>query len=278
MATTAGDGVTMSDDATGVEGARTFQVAGAAYDGFMGRYSAGLAEPFADAAGVARGERALDVGCGPGSLTGVLVARLGAAAVAACDPSPTFVADCAARHPGVDVRAGRAEALPFDGDSFDHALAQLVLHFVSEPDLAAAELRRVVRPGGTVGACVWDFDEGMEMLRAFWDAALRVDPDAPDEARTLRFGRRGEIAELFVAAGLEDVAECELATSSTYASFDELWAGFMAGIGPAGAYCRALSDERRAELRAALFEAVGRPASPFTLGALARCATARVGA
>ncbi len=260
-----------------VEGARTFAVSGAQYDEFMGRYSVGIAESFADAAGVVSGAgTALEVGCGPGALTGVLVARLGAPAVAACDPSPPFVAACAARHPGVDVRAGRAEALPFAAASFDHALAQLVLHFVSEPERAAAELARVVRPGGRVAACVWDFSEGMEMLRAFWNAALSIDPDAPDEARTLRFGRPGEIASLFAGAGLHDVVEMELSTSTTYSSFDELWAGFLAGIGPAGAYLAALSDQARAALRAALFDRVGRPTSGFTLGATARCAVATV--
>src|SRR3954468_429159 len=128
------------------EGARTFLTTGDAYDGFIARYSRRLAVAFASMAGVAPGQSVLDVGCGPGALTGVLVERLGAGAVSACDPSPPFVADCAARHPGVDVRLGRAEEIPFDDARFDRAMAQLVLHFVSDPTLAAAELRRVVRP------------------------------------------------------------------------------------------------------------------------------------
>ncbi len=259
-----------------VEGARTFGVAGAAYDGFMGRYSVGLAEGFADAAGVVAGGTALDVGCGPGALTSVLVARLGVDAVRACDPSPPFRDECAARHPGVVVTLGRAESIPFDGDSVDHALAQLVLHFVSEPQVAAREMVRVTRPGGTVAACVWDFDSGMEMLRAFWDAALVVDPDAPDEARTMRFGRPGEIAELFALVGLEDVVESTLSVTSTYAAFGDLWAGFLAGIGPAGAYCVALPADDRTRLEGELYRRLGSPTGPFTLAALARCAVGRV--
>ena len=258
------------------EGARSFLTSGTAYDGFMGRYSRPLADVFADAVCVSRGLTALDVGCGPGALTGVLVDRLGADSVFACDPSAPFVADCAARHPGVDVRLGRAEALPFDDGRFDVALAQLVLHFVSNPEQAARELRRVVRPGGLVAACVWDFAEGMEMLRHFWDAALTVDPNAPDEARTLRFGRQGEIVELFEGAGLEDVVETTLHVSTQYHSFDELWSGYLAGIGPAGAFCVALSDEARAALREVLFRRVGSPAGSFTLGAMARSAHGRV--
>lgn len=259
-----------------VEGARNFAVEGATYDSFMGRYSVGLAERFADAAGVAAGHTAIDVGCGPGALTGVLVARLGADAVFACDPSPSFRDACAARHPGVVVKPGRAESIPFEAVAADHAMAQLVLHFVSEPDEAAREMARVVRPGGRVSACVWDFDDGMEMLRGFWDAALSIDPDAPDEARTLRFGRPGEIVELFASAGMEDIVESTLTVASTYASFEELWNGFMAGVGPAGAYCVSLDDRDRDRLRAAVFERFGSPTGPFTLNAVARCAVGRV--
>lgn len=258
-----------------VEGARTFAVAGATYDAFMGRYSRVLAARFADAAGVERGDRALDVGCGPGALTAVLVERLGADAVAACDPAPGFVAECAARHPGVRVELGRAEAIPFETGRFDHALAQLVLHFVSDPELAAREMMRVVRPGGSVAACVWDFDDGMEMLRSFWDAALQIDPGAPDEARTLRFGRPGEIADLFRTSGIVDVIETTLSVTADYAGFDELWDGFLAGVGPAGAHCLSLDDDGRERLRAALFVRLGEPAGPMTLGAVARCAVGR---
>lgn len=260
----------------GAEGARTFAVTGATYDSFMGRYSSVLATPFADAADVAPGRTALDVGCGPGALTAVLVSRLGAQAVRACDPSPPFLDACVARHPGVVVRAGRAESLPFEDASVDHALAQLVLHFVTDPERAAREMARVVRPGGVVGACVWDLADGMQMLRQFWDAALSLDPDAPDEARALRFGRPGEIAELFTSVGLEDVRESTLTVASTYTSFEELWAGFLAGVGPAGAYCLSLAEEDRVRLRSALFARCGSPAGPFRLGAVARCAVARV--
>ena len=259
-----------------VEGARTFGVAGTTYDSFMGRYSRPLAEEFANAAGVRPGETAVDVGCGPGALTGVLVARLGAASVYACDPSPSFCDDCAGRHPGVVVKQGRAEAIPFDSGMADHALAQLVLHFVSEPDAAAREMARVVRPGGAVAACVWDFDGGMEMLRAFWDAALSIDPHAPDEARTLRFGRPGEIAKLLASAGLERIEESTLAVASSYSSFDDLWNGFLSGVGPAGSYCVSLHRAERDRLRAALLTALGSPSGSFTLGAVARCAVGRV--
>jgi SAM-dependent methyltransferase len=267
-----GYGGGMSD----VSGSRTFAVAGAAYDNFMGRYSMNLAAPFADAAGVVPGQIAIDVGCGPGALTGELVERLGVDAVAACDPTPGFVAECAARHPGVAVKQGSAESIPFEAGRFDHAMAQLVLHFVSDAERAAREMTRVVRPGGTVSACVWDFAEGMQLLRGFWDAALAIQPDAPDEALTLRFGRPGEIAELFASVGMVGIVESTLKVSSTYASFDELWKGLLAGVGPAGSYCVALPDEDRARLHDELFRRFGSPSGDFALGAVARCAVAQV--
>jgi SAM-dependent methyltransferase len=258
------------------EGARTFLTSGDAYDAFMGRYSRVLAPAFADHAGVAAGQSVLDVGCGPGALTGVLVERVGAGAVAAFDPSPPFVADCAARHPGVDVRQGRAEQIPFDDATFDAALAQLVLHFVTEPSEAAAEMRRVVRPGGVVAACVWDLTDTMEMLRLFWDAAQAIDAAPPADASAVRFGDVGEIAGLFEASGLTDVHEVSLAVASSYGGFDELWTGFLAGIGPAGAFCASLPEDQRRALRDELFRRVGSPGSGFTLAATARSARGRV--
>lgn len=258
------------------DGAKTFGVAGSVYDAFMGRYSRELAGQFAEAAGVMPGQTAVDVGCGPGALTSVLVERLGADAVSACDPSATFLEECAVRHPGIHLKAGRAESIPFDTDAFDHAMAQLVLHFVSEPERAAREMARVVHPGGVVSACVWDFREGMQMLRSFWDAALAVDRDAPDEARTLRFGQPGEIAELLAAVGVDDVAESTLQVAARYGSFDELWDGFLAGVGPAGAYCVAQTAPDRRRIRAELHHRLDSPAGSFALTAVARCAVGRV--
>lgn len=259
-----------------VPGARTFDVPGEAYDAYMGRYARPLASEFATFAGVAAGQRALDVGCGPGALTGELVGRLGADAVAACDPSTLFVEACRRRNPGVDVRQGTAGRLPFEDGEFSVVLAQLVLNFVSDPADAAAQLRRVTRPGGTIAACVWDFAGGMQLLRAFWDAALSLDPGAPDEQRTMRFGERGEIAELFVEAGLADVTESTLTVSSHYRDFDELWSGCLSGTGPVGSYCVSLSPPAQNALRAALHERLGAPAGPFTLDAVAWAARGTV--
>ena len=247
-----------------------FAASGDSYDRFMGRYSRALAVPFADFAGIGAGQRALDVGCGPGALTGELVRRLGAGSVSACDPSGMFVAACAERHPGVDARTGSAEDLPYGDAEFDVAAAQLVLHFVSDGDRAGEQMRRVTHPGGTVAACVWDFSQGMQLLRAFWDAAIEVDPEAPDELRDLRYGREGELADWLSAAGLADVVESTLSVDSTYRDFEEVWSGLLAGIGPAGTYLVSQPPDRRESLHAALFQRLGRPQGAFTLEAVAR--------
>ena len=250
-----------------VAGARTFAVSGNAYDAFMGRYSKPLASQFADFAGVKAGQHALDVGCGPGALTGELVKRLGFENVAACDPSEPFVVACAQRNPGVDVRPGSAERVPFDDASFDVALSQLVLHFVSDPVGAGLEMARLVKSGGTVAGCVWNFEQEMQMLRAFWDAALTLDPEAPAEQRVMRFGRTGELSQWLGEAGMVGIEETALTVTSTYGGFGELWDGFLAGIGPAGSYCIGLPPEHREALRSAMFAGLGRPAGSITLSA-----------
>lgn len=255
-----------------VEGARSFRVDGADYDRFMGRYSGPLAQRFADAAGITAGRTALDVGCGPGALTAVLADRLGAGAVAACDPSDEFVAACSTRHPGVRVVPARAESLPFEAAEFDTVLAQLVLPFVSDPVAALDEFVRVASPGGCIGVCVWDYEQEMEMLRIFWDAALVGDPDAPDEARVLPFSRPGECVALFEKAGVVDVEEGVLTVASSYQDFDELWGGFLLGIGPAGQYLTSRSPEAREAIRSELFDRAGRPSGRFDLSAVARYA------
>jgi len=245
------------------EGASTFRVPSEAYDRFMGRYSEPLAGALADVAGIESGQTALDVGCGPGALTGELVRRLGAGSVWAIDPSEPFVEACARRYPGVDVRLSRAEDLPYPDGRFDAALAELVLHFVSDPPAAAREMRRVVRPGG------------MRMLRLFWDAALSIDPGAPDEATTLRFGRDGEIGELFAEAGLGGIVTGALDVEASYEGFDDFWLPFLAGAGPAGSFCTALDVERQEALREDLRARLGSPEGPFTLPARAWYAVGR---
>lgn len=261
-------------DMNDTAGSQTFSTDRSAYDLYMGRYSAPLAEQFAAFSGVRAGDRALDVGCGPGALTSELVRTCGADNVFACDPSPRFVEDCASANRGAQVRSGRAEQLPYDDDVFDQVYSQLVLHFVSDGPLAAAEMVRVAKPGATISMCVWDVAQGPQMLRALSQAAAKLDPDAPQALRVLRFGAPGDLAALLAGAGCEQIHEEVLMVSSAYTDFAELWSGFLTGIGPAGSYAVGLPALEQAALRAELFKQIGSPTGEFTLTAGARAARA----
>jgi SAM-dependent methyltransferase len=226
----------------------SFDVSADAYLRFMGVYSEPLAPRFADLAGVAGGQRALDVGCGPGVLTAELVSRLGAGSVCAVDPSEPFVAAVAGRLPGVDVRQASAERLPLRDGAFDVALAQLAVHFMADPVAGLREMGRVTRPGGVVAACVWDFAGGRDPLSVFWRAARELDPDAPDEAR-LPGAREGQLDSLFERAGLGPRHTGTLTVRVRHGDFGQWWDRFTLGVGPSGAYVASLDEDCRVALR-----------------------------
>ncbi len=243
-----------------------FQAADA-YDRYIGRYSGELGRRLIAAAGVKAGDRALDVGCGPGGLTSELVALLGAENVGAADPSESFAAACA-RRTGVDVQVAPAEALPFGDATFDATLSQLVVNFMRDAHQGLSEMVRVTRSGGTVAAAVWDYGGEMILLRAFWDTAAALDPAAAgeDEAYSMRFATPPELEALW-STRLEDVRVTEAVASAGYEDFEDLWAPLAKGVGPAGAYVVGLEDHGpfKAEFRRRLD--VGD--EPFTLTARA---------
>ena len=249
----------------------SFEASGEHYDRWVGRYLPELAPALADAAGVHAGQRALDLGCGPGGLTQELVARLGADAVAAIDPSASFVVACRERNPGVDVRLGMAEQLPFADSLFDVALASLVVPFMQDPVRGVREMARVA---SVVAACVWDYGEGMQMLRVFWEAAAAVDPKAPGETR-LAGASAGDLGRLFGQARLGEIEEGALDVGADYADFNDWWEPFTYGIGPAGAYCASLDDEGRAAVREECRVRLGDPQGPFRAPARAWYAVGR---
>jgi SAM-dependent methyltransferase len=219
-----------------------------AYDRFMGRFSGQLGPLFADFAGVEARGRALDVGCGPGALTAELTARLGAVNVAAIDPSEAFVEAARERNPGVDVRHAPAEKIPFADGTFDFALAQLVVHFMADAVGGLTEMARVTLSGGVVAACVWDYYARTSPLSAFWTALEEFDSAAENESH-LAGAREGHLGELFREASLADVQESSLSVGVEFESFEEWWAPYELGVGPAGAYVAKLDDAGRGELR-----------------------------
>jgi SAM-dependent methyltransferase len=246
-----------------------------AYQQFMGRYSDRLAPEFAHAARVAAGERVIDVGCGSGALTSVLTEIVGAESVAGVDPSEPFVAEARARVPGADLRVGPAESLPFEEETFDVALSQLVFHFVQDPARAVSEMRRVTRPGGRVTACVWDMTGGMTLIRSYWDAAREAGTTTSDESE--RFGGHpGQLAKLWRDAGLRGVVDESLTVSADYRDFDELWQSFVGAAGPVGAHAASLDQQAAAAVAEALHRRLGSPDGGFTLTARAWCALGTV--
>lgn len=249
-----------------------FDVGADAYDRFMGRYSVLLSPQLADLAGVAPGQRSIDVGCGPGALTAELVARLGADSVAAIDPSEQFVEAARARYPGVDVRLGGAEELPFADGTFDNALAQLVVQFMTDPAAGVGEMARVTRQGGAVVACVWDHGGGKGPLSPLWAAARVLDPSVEGESKGVGL-YQGDLERLFVAAGLAEVAETPLSVRVAHPTFEEWWEPFTLGVGPAGAYIASLDAEHRVALRDQCRTML--PAAPFVLTASAWTAYGR---
>jgi SAM-dependent methyltransferase len=227
-----------------------------AYDKFMGRFSMRLAPEFADFAGIENGSRVLDVGAGTGALTAELVRRQ--ANVSAVEPSPEFTATLQRRFPGVDARRGGAEQLPWADESFDAALAQLVVAFMSDAHAGIAEMRRVVRPGGVVAVCMWTRDD-MELLAAINRAQAVISPERSADVSPYRTPEAAR--EL-----LGDDAQVEMLTvTGDYTGFDDFWAALGAGAGPAGAWLLSLSGEQRSSAREELYRQLGEPSGPFTL-------------
>jgi ubiquinone/menaquinone biosynthesis C-methylase UbiE len=241
----------------------------AGYEQLMGRWSRRLAGLFIDFTGISDGERILEIGCGTGSLTFTLAKAADLAEITAVDYSPIFVEEVIRRNtnPRIKVRQADACALPFEGGTFDRALALLVLHFVPEAGKAVAEMCRVVRSGGVVAAAVWDHLGGMPGMRMMVDTVAALG----ESGRQLRnrycfqpMMQPGELRRTFAEQGLADIAEMELMIRMDYQSFADYWAPIAAGEGPLGKYVAALDARERARTDAAVRDAyeAGRPDGP----------------
>jgi SAM-dependent methyltransferase len=261
-----------------IPAAASFRTSAEAYDRHIGRYGSGLARALIEIASVSAGQRALDVGCGPGALAAELCHVLGSNSIAAIDPSPPFVEACKRRLPGVDVRLATAEEIPFPNDSFDVALSQLAVNFMSDPPAGVREMRRVTRPGGTVAAAVWDYAGEMTLLRRFWDAAVSLDQGAADsdEGRSMPYCAPDELERLWREAGMQNPAVSALVVEAEYRDFDDLWQSLEHGSGPSTAYASSLSPGRRAELRDELRLRLGLGEDTFRLPARAWSVVGRV--
>ena len=245
-----------------------------AYERFMGRWSRRLAPLLVKFAAVAERDSVLDVGSGTGALTFPLVEAIPSVRVTGIDPSGPYVRYAQARTPGDRVRffVGDAQALEIADASVDKTLSLLVMSFIPDSKKALGEMIRVTRPGGVVAAAVWDYAEGMEMLRVFWDEAVALDSTiAARDERNMPLCRPGELAALWRASGLQRVEERPITIELSFTSFDDYWRPFLGGQGPAGAYAASLAEPRRAALAAGLRGRLlgTREDGPFTLRARA---------
>ncbi len=225
---------------------------GGAYQRYMGRWSGAVAGVFLDWLPATQGAAWCDVGCGAGALAGAVLGSQRPARVLGVDPSIGFLT--AARRIGdrrFDVVAGTADALPVQDARVDRVVSALVLNFVGDQNGAVREMRRITAPGGLVAGYVWDYAEGMQMIRTFWDAAVELNPAAADldEARRFPLCHPDPLERLFSTAGLDEVAVRSIEVATVFADFDDLWAPFLGGQGPAPGYCGSLSEQDRATLR-----------------------------
>ena len=226
---------------------------GDAYESYMGRWSRPLACTFVGWLKPQRGAKWLEVGCGTGALTRAICERGEPASVVACDPSESFVSHArkTLRDDRVSFVVAGAEDPPAAPGAFDCVVSGLVLNFAADPVSAISLMAERLQPGGILGAYVWDYGEGMEFLRLFWDAAVALDPPAAalDEARRFPVCKPHVLRSLFVEAGLCDVSDEGLEIPTHFQGFEDFWMPFLRGTGPAPAYVASLSDEGRGLLR-----------------------------
>jgi len=222
------------------------------YERFMGRWSRQLAPLFVRFAEVRDGDRVLDVGSGTGALSAAVAEQAPSSRIIGIDPASSYVAAAQARHgtPLLTFEVGEGQRMHFAAAVFDRTLSLLVFNFIPDARRALDEMKRVTRPKGIVAAAVWDYGDGMEMLRVFWDEAVALRPSsAPRDERNMPFCRRGELAAVWRERGLADVVEEALTVETRFAGFDDYWGPFLEKQGPAGAYVASLAEAERDALR-----------------------------
>ena len=225
--------------------------AGERYEPYVGRWSRVVAERFLAFLVAPAGGEWLDVGCGTGALSEAVLSEAGADAVTGIDPSAGCIEFArerlASRPASFDV--GDARDLPYAPAYFDAVVSGLVLNFVPDDGRALREQHRVVKPGGVVGAYVWDYPR-MEMMARFWEAAVAVDAgEVPDEADRFATWTDDGLAQRFHDAGFANIGTTAIEIPTVFPAFDDFWQPFLGGQGAAPSYLATLDQERREAIR-----------------------------
>lgn len=228
---------------------------GANYDSYVGRWSRLVARQFVPWLNVSAGAQWLDIGCGTGNLSQTILDIASPHAVLGIDSSERYIefAHEQIKDPRVTFRVGDAQEVPVESASYDAAVSGLVLNFVPQPSQALKEMIRAVHVGGTVAAYVWDYAGQMQLMRYFWNTAVKLDRTT---AFTLDEGQRFPICQpeplrrLFqTAAQLEKVEIRSIDVVTTFRNFEDYWSPFLGGQGPAPSYAVSLPEEKRVALR-----------------------------
>ena len=246
---------------------------GEAYEHYVGRWSRPIGHMFLDWLSQPPDLRWVDVGCGTGALTEIVLEKAVPNCVVGIEPSEGFlgVAKASIEDARAEFMIGDAQSLPLEKHEVDVVVSGLVLNFVPDKRRALEETLRIVKPGGTVAAYVWDYAGDMQLMRYFWDAVADLFPDGAerDEGKQFPICKPEPLADLFSAAGLRAIETCALDAPTVFADFDDYWSPFLRGQGPAGGYCISLSENDRERLRKRLENAL-----PFnadgTIGLIAR--------
>lgn len=225
---------------------------GNSYEKFMGRWSRLVTRDFLKWLSVPSGQTWLDVGCGTGSLTKLILEIQQPKSITAVDSSEEFIsfARGSIKSPIVNFKAGLAQSLPLDSGSIDVTVSGLVMNFVPDPEAAVKEIQRVTKPDGLIGIFLWDYAEGMQMLRYFWDAAVELNNSAGEFDEGIRFPlcRKGSLESLFRNAGLKQVESMAIEVKTLFRNFNDYWEPFLEKVGPAPAYVMSLNEKDRQKL------------------------------
>jgi len=227
--------------------------AGNPYERFMGRWSKLIAREFLRWLPVPENKGWLDIGCGTGALSSLVLATKHPKEILAIDSSPEFITFGRKinKDPRLRFEVALAQSLPVETNYFDAVISGLALNFVPDPEQAVTEMVRVTKPGGIVAAYVWDYAEGMQMLRKFWDGVIALDKNAVELDEAVRFPlcREAKLKQLFLDCGLREVKLRSIEVATNFSGFEDYWQPFLSGVGPAPSYVMSLDDSKRVALK-----------------------------